>query len=85
MDAAEIPIGLSAAEYLPEKDGAIVYGRSPLFLAALEERMGRDVHLALWPGSYRMSRGTHAQNRLASRRSALFGAGSAHLVREEGQ
>lgn len=42
VDFAEIPIGLPVAAYSPTEYGAIVYGRGPLFLAALEERMGEE-------------------------------------------
>jgi len=37
-----IPIGLSTTEYTREQYSPIVYGRGPLFLAALEDQMGRD-------------------------------------------
>ncbi|HET89310.1 MAG TPA: M1 family peptidase [Chloroflexi bacterium] len=42
VDRAEIPIGLPAGEYDRREYGAIVYGRGPLFVAALEEEMGRE-------------------------------------------
>jgi aminopeptidase N len=35
-----IPIGLAVRAYSPVEYGAIVYGRAPLFLRALSERMG---------------------------------------------
>jgi aminopeptidase N len=37
---AEIPIGLPVAAYGPEEYGPIVYGRGPLFVEALQEKMG---------------------------------------------
>jgi aminopeptidase N len=37
---AKIPIGLPVAAYQPEEYGPIVYGRGPLFVAALQEQMG---------------------------------------------
>lgn len=37
-----IPIGLPTNGYTPEQYSPIVYGRGPLFLAALEDQMGRD-------------------------------------------
>jgi aminopeptidase N len=37
-----IPIGRPVRYYTPEEYGAIVYGRGPLFLQALAERMGQD-------------------------------------------
>jgi len=40
VDFADIPIGLPVAAYSPAEYGAIVYGRGPLFLEALEERIG---------------------------------------------
>jgi aminopeptidase N len=40
VDRAAIPIGLPVAEYDEGAYGAIVYGRGPLFFAALEEAMG---------------------------------------------
>jgi hypothetical protein len=46
-----IPIGLSIWEYNERQYGAIVYGRGPLFLHALSERMGEaafDVLLRDW-------------------------------------
>jgi hypothetical protein len=42
VDRADIPIGLPAGDYEGAEYGAIVYGRGPLFLAALEEEMGRE-------------------------------------------
>ena len=43
VGGAEIPIGLPAAAYEPGEYGAIVYGRGPIFVAALAEEMGQDV------------------------------------------
>ena len=37
-----IPIGLSTGAYTSEEYSPIVYGRGPLFLAALEDQMGRQ-------------------------------------------
>ena len=39
---ADIPIGLPSGSYDSREYGAIVYGRGPLFVAALEEEMGRE-------------------------------------------
>ena len=41
VDGAEIPIGLPAAAYGPGEYGSIVYGRGPIFIAALAEEMGQ--------------------------------------------
>jgi aminopeptidase N len=43
VNRADIPIGLPVRDYSPQEYGAIVYGRGPLFLEALSERMGTDV------------------------------------------
>jgi len=43
VDYADIPIGLPAGDYGDGEYGAIVYGRGPLFFAALEEEMGQEV------------------------------------------
>ncbi len=40
---AAIPIGKPVAEYTPREYGAIIYGRAPLFLLALSDRMGEGV------------------------------------------
>jgi hypothetical protein len=37
-----MPIGLPVRDYSPEQYGAIVYGRGPLFLQALADRIGQD-------------------------------------------
>ena len=37
-----IPIGLPTNGYTPQQYSPIVYGRGPLFVAALEDQMGRD-------------------------------------------
>jgi hypothetical protein len=42
IDGELIPIGLPTNGYTPEQYSPIVYGRGPLFLAALEDQMGRD-------------------------------------------
>jgi aminopeptidase N len=42
VDRAEKPVGLPAGEYQGREYSAIVYGRGPLFLAALEEQLGRE-------------------------------------------
>ena len=43
MGNAKIPIGLPVAEYDGAQYGAIVYGRGPLFFAALKDVMGVEV------------------------------------------
>ena len=42
VEMAEIPIGKPAAEYTQEEYSPIVYGRGPLFFAALEEEIGQE-------------------------------------------
>jgi hypothetical protein len=42
VDRADIPVGLPAVEYEGAEYGAIVYGRGPIFIATLEEEMGRE-------------------------------------------
>jgi hypothetical protein len=42
VELQPIPIGLPLDAYTEVEYGAIVYGRGPLFLAALEERMGEE-------------------------------------------
>jgi aminopeptidase N len=42
VDRADIPIGLPVAAYEGAEYGAIVYGRGPLFVAALAEEMGQE-------------------------------------------
>ena len=42
VDRAEIPIGLPAGAYRRQEYGAIVYGRGPLFIAALAQEMGQE-------------------------------------------
>jgi aminopeptidase N len=42
VDRADIQIGMPAGSYEGEQYGAIVYGRGPLFLAAMAEEMGQD-------------------------------------------
>jgi hypothetical protein len=51
VERRPIPIGLGVDEYTETEYGAIVYGRAPLFLAALEERMGREAFDRFW-GAY---------------------------------
>lgn len=41
VDRADIPIGLPAGDYTEEEYGPIVYGRGPLFVVALAEKMGQ--------------------------------------------
>jgi aminopeptidase N len=42
VDRADIPIGLPVREYEGREYGAIVYGRGPLFVEALAERLGQE-------------------------------------------
>jgi aminopeptidase N len=42
VERADIPIGMPAASYVDKEYGAIVYGRGPLFIAALAEEMGQE-------------------------------------------
>jgi aminopeptidase N len=42
VERADIPIGMPAANYEGREYGAIVYGRGPIFVATLEEEMGRE-------------------------------------------
>lgn len=42
VDGADISIGLPAAAYQGREYGAIVYGRGPLFIDALAQKMGRE-------------------------------------------
>jgi hypothetical protein len=43
VERAEIPIGLHASDYAPGEYSPIVYGRGPLFVEALADRMGEAV------------------------------------------
>lgn len=43
VDHAKIPIGLPVTKYANKEYGAIVYGRGPLFLVALRDKMGVTV------------------------------------------
>jgi len=43
IDNADIPIGLPVTSYSDQEYGAIVYGRGPLFLVALKEKIGDEV------------------------------------------
>jgi hypothetical protein len=61
VDRADIPIGLPAVEYEGAEYGAIVYGRGPIFIAILEEEMGRetfDAFLRDYYESYKWDIGT---------------------------
>ena len=42
VERADIPIGLPVRAYAGKEYGAIVYGRGPLFIAALAEEMGQE-------------------------------------------
>lgn len=42
VDQADIPIGMPVGAYEGREYGAIVYGRGPLFVAALAEEMGQE-------------------------------------------
>jgi hypothetical protein len=42
VERAKVPIGLPVARYSEAEYGAIVYGRGPLFVVALRERMGNE-------------------------------------------
>ncbi len=42
VEQAEIPIGLPSADYAEGQYGAIVYGRGPIFINALAEKMGQE-------------------------------------------
>lgn len=42
VEGANIPIGLPAGDYSSKEYGAIVYGRGPLFVAALAQEMGQE-------------------------------------------
>jgi len=42
VDRADVPVGLPAGSYVDQEYGAIVYGRGPLFVTALEEEMGQE-------------------------------------------
>ena len=42
VDRADIPIGMPVEAYEGREYGAIVYGRGPLFIAALAEEMGQE-------------------------------------------
>ena len=56
VDFSDIPVGLPVAAYSPTEYGAIVYGRGPLFLDALEERMGEDTFDAFLQDYYQTYR-----------------------------
>jgi aminopeptidase N len=42
VERADIPIGLPAGTYVDKEYGAIVYGRGPLFLTTLADKMGQE-------------------------------------------
>jgi len=42
VERAEIPVGLSAKDYTEDEFAPIVYGRGPIFVAALAEEMGHE-------------------------------------------
>jgi hypothetical protein len=50
---ADIPIGLPVASYKGPEYGAIVYGRGPLFLVALQDRIGQEKMLRFLQEYYR--------------------------------
>lgn len=56
VDFADIPVGLPVGAYSPVEYGAIVYGRGPLFLEELEERMGEETVDALLRDYYQSYR-----------------------------
>jgi aminopeptidase N len=61
VDRADIPIGMPAKIYTSVEYGAIVYGRGPLFVAALAEEMGKntfDEFLRDYYESYKWGIGT---------------------------
>ncbi|MBE9525206.1 MAG: M1 family metallopeptidase [Chloroflexi bacterium] len=43
VNRADIPIGMSAGSYSGQEYGAIIYGRGPLFITALEVEMGSEI------------------------------------------
>lgn len=64
VDRADIPIGMPVSEYTGEEYGAIVYGRGPLFIAALAEEMGQtafDEFLRDYYKSHKWGIGTSAE------------------------
>ena len=66
VDRAEIPIGLPVRAYEGPEYGAIVYGRGPFFLRALEEKMGRqtfDAFLRDYAATFRWGISTTADFR----------------------
>ena len=63
VDRADIPIGLPVADYVDKEYGAIVYGRGPLFVAALAEELGQkpfDEFLRDYYQSHKWGIGTSA-------------------------
>ncbi|HEY3310608.1 MAG TPA: M1 family metallopeptidase [Anaerolineales bacterium] len=69
VDQALIPIGLPASDYHGKEYGAIVYGRGPLFLDALEQKLGQPAFDEFLRDYYRSNRwgiGTEALFRLAA-------------------
>ncbi len=56
VDHADRPIGLPVEDYAGREYGAIVYGRGPLFLNALRDRIGSDVMTELLRRYYEENR-----------------------------
>lgn len=66
VNGAEIPIGMPVASYEGPEYGAIVYGRGPFFVRALEETLGReafDAFLRDYVQRFRWEEGTTADFR----------------------
>ncbi|HPH96714.1 MAG TPA: M1 family metallopeptidase [Anaerolineaceae bacterium] len=65
-ERAEIPVGMPSANYEPQQYSPIVYGRGPIFLKALEEKLGQEKMNALmkeYTATYRWKIGTAAEFR----------------------
>lgn len=63
VDRAEIVIGMSSANYEPQTYSPIVYGRGPIFVKTLEEKLGAEKMKALmkeYTSTYRWQIGTAA-------------------------
>jgi aminopeptidase N len=56
VERADIPIGLPSEAYADNAYGAIVYGRGPLFVAALAEEMGQETFDAFLRDYYQSHR-----------------------------
>ncbi len=56
IGAEPIPIGLPTSGYAPEEYSPIIYGRGPLFLAALEDQMGSETFAGFLRDYYRTNR-----------------------------